>query len=60
MKKMNVYEAPVAEVIEMTLNATVLSASSTDPITGEGYEFGGIFSKKWFEINWIINQKTWN
>ena len=36
---MNVYEAPVAEVIEMTLNATVLSASSTDPITGEGYEF---------------------
>ena len=46
MKKMKVYEAPMAEVIEMTLNATVLSASSTDPITGEGYEFGGIFSKK--------------
>ena len=27
MKKMNVYEAPVAEVIEMSLNATVLTGS---------------------------------
>ena len=40
MKKMNVYEAPKAEVIEMNLNATVLTGSDVtsgeiggDPIT---------------------------
>jgi hypothetical protein len=36
MKKMNVYEAPKAEVIEMNLNATVLTSSTgeigADPI----------------------------
>jgi hypothetical protein len=37
MKKMNVYEAPVAEVIEMNLNATVLTGSSLD-LTGEGFD----------------------
>jgi hypothetical protein len=36
MKKMNVYEAPKAEVIEMNLNATVLT-SSTDLIGGQGF-----------------------
>jgi hypothetical protein len=34
MKKMNVYEAPKAEVIEMNLNATVLTASQTTGETG--------------------------
>ena len=35
---MNVYEAPVAEVIEMNLSATVLSGSEQEggPWTGEG------------------------
>ena len=35
MKKMNVYEAPKAEVIEMNLNATVLTGSETGPINGD-------------------------
>ena len=36
MKKMNVYEAPKAEVIEMNLNANVLT-SSTGEIGGNGF-----------------------
>ena len=36
MKKMNVYEAPKAEVIEMNLNATVLTSSGGD-WCGEGF-----------------------
>ncbi len=36
MKKMNVYEAPVAEVIEMNLNVTVLTGSFD-----EGGDWGG-------------------
>jgi hypothetical protein len=39
MKKMNVYEAPKAEIIEMNLNATVLT-SSTGPICGQGFTGG--------------------
>jgi hypothetical protein len=35
MKKMNVYEAPKAEVIEMNLNATVLTGSETGLINGD-------------------------
>ena len=35
---MNVYEAPVAEVIEMNLNATVLTGSNTGNVGGEGFE----------------------
>ena len=45
MKKMNVYEAPVAEVIEMSLNATVLSASNTGEITGNDIGNGNSFNK---------------
>ena len=45
MKKMNVYEAPVAEVIEMTLNATVLSASNTGNLSGGDINNGGNFKK---------------
>jgi hypothetical protein len=37
MKKMNVYEAPVAEVIEMNLNATVLTGS-TGNVGAEGLD----------------------
>ena len=37
MKKMNVYEAPVAEVIEMNLNATVLSGSFIEDLGGDGF-----------------------
>ena len=33
---MNVYEAPVAEVIEMNLNATVLSGSFIEDLGGDG------------------------
>lgn len=33
---MNVYEAPKAEVIEMNLNATVLTGSNTGEIGGQG------------------------
>jgi len=36
MKEMNVYEAPVAEMIEMNLSATVLSGSEGGPWGGEG------------------------
>ena len=43
---MNVYEAPMAEVIEMNLNATVLTGSNTDPIGGDGFDPGEIFEKK--------------
>lgn len=32
---MNVYEAPVAEVIEMNLNATVLSGSFIEDLGGD-------------------------
>ena len=32
---MNVYEAPKAEVIEMNLNATVLTGSETGEIGGD-------------------------
>ena len=44
MKKMNSYEAPVAEVIEMNLNATVLTGSNTgniggDPVSPDGGSF---------------------
>jgi hypothetical protein len=35
MKKMNVYEAPKAEVIEMNLNATVLTGSITGEVCGQ-------------------------
>ena len=45
MKKMNSYEAPVAEVIEMNLNATVLSGSNGGPWQGdqlEPVEMGGM------------------
>ena len=45
MKKMNVYEAPVAEVIEMNLNATVLTGS---PDT-TGYTGGLDFSRPGFQ-----------
>jgi hypothetical protein len=38
MKKMNVYEAPVAEVIEMNLNATVLTGSNTGNVGAESLE----------------------
>ena len=34
---MNVYEAPKAEVIEMNLNATVLTGSVTGEVGGEGF-----------------------
>jgi hypothetical protein len=34
MKKMNVYEAPKAEVIEMNLNATVLTGSVIEDLGG--------------------------
>lgn len=42
---MNVYEAPVAEVIEMNLNATVLSASNTGNLSGGDIGEGGNFKK---------------
>lgn len=45
MKKMNVYEAPMAEVIEMNLNATVLNGSSTGELNGTGFEYGEGFKK---------------
>lgn len=38
MKKMIVYEAPVAEMIEMNLNATVLTGSITGEVGGDGFE----------------------
>lgn len=36
MKKMISYEAPVAEVIEMNLKATVLTGSGSEPGPGPG------------------------
>lgn len=42
MKKMNVYEAPKAEVIEMNLNATVLSGSNGGPWGGDDITKGNL------------------
>ena len=43
---MNSYEAPVAEVIEMNLNATVLTGSNTGVIGGDPFSpDGGSFKK---------------
>jgi hypothetical protein len=41
MKKMNVYMAPEAEVIEMNVNATVLTNSGTGEIGGQNPGWGG-------------------
>ena len=40
MKKMNVYEAPKAEVIEMNLNATVLTGSTPGEVGGQHIGWG--------------------
>jgi len=46
MKKMNVYEAPKAEVIEMNLNATVLTSSNTGELGGDDPTWGGSWNGK--------------
>ncbi len=46
---MNVYMAPEAEVIEVSLNATILSTSNTGELGGEdpqGHEIGWEGDKK--------------
>ena len=43
MKKMNVYEAPKAEVIEMSLEAVVLSGSGIGDLGGQSGVPGGNF-----------------
>ncbi|MBR3492206.1 MAG: hypothetical protein IKH44_07915 [Bacteroidales bacterium] len=45
MKKMNVYMAPEAEVIEMNVNATVLTNSSTGELSGQNPGWGGSWNK---------------
>ena len=42
---MNVYMAPEAEVIEMNVNATVLTNSSTGELSGQNPGWGGSRNK---------------
>ena len=38
---MNVYMAPEAEVIEMNVNSTLLTTSTTGELSGQGQHWGG-------------------